>query len=92
MNALYEEVGPLKSIICWFLTVTQASPLPQAAHIGVSWVQRPANINQEAEMKQDGEALQSRHGPGKEKKKKNPNMSHSQKTFEKQRITGKRQR
>ena len=43
--------------------VRQASPLPQAAHIRVSWVQRVAQTNQEARQQQDGRALQSRHGP-----------------------------
>lgn len=43
--------------------VKQASPLPQAAHIGVCWVQRVAQTNQEARKQQDGGALQSRHGP-----------------------------
>lgn len=46
-----------------FVAAKQASPLPQAAHIGVSWVQRVAQTNQEAQKKQDGGALQSRHGP-----------------------------
>lgn len=48
----------------------QASPLPRAAHIGVSWVQRAAQSNQDAKKQQDGRALQGRHGPeGKEKQR-----------------------
>lgn len=37
--------------------------LPRAAHIGVSWVQRAAQSNQDAKKQQDGRALQGRHGP-----------------------------
>lgn len=69
--ALYEKVCLIwhnsNSDIYLFVTVKQASPLPQAAHIGVSWVQRVAQTNQEAKKQQDGGALQSRHDPeGKE--------------------------
>lgn len=64
-----------------FVTVKQASPLPQAAHIGVSWVERVAQANQEAKKQQDGGALQSRHGAERKKAQtftdgcKNPNIS-----------------
>lgn len=46
-----------------FVAVKQASPLPQAAHIRVIWVQGVAQTNQEAKEQQGGGALQSRHGP-----------------------------
>lgn len=55
------------TVVCVF---KQASPLPRAAHIGVSWVQRAAQSNQDAKKQQDGRALQGRHGPeGKEKQR-----------------------
>ncbi len=50
-----------------FVTVEKASPLPQAAHIGVSWVQGVAQTNQKATKEQEGGALQSRHGPERKK-------------------------
>lgn len=40
-----------------------ASPLPQAAHIWVFWVQGAAQTNQEAKNQQDGGATHGRHGP-----------------------------
>lgn len=52
------------------VTVRRASPLPQAAHIGVSWVQRGAQANQEAKQQQDGRAEQRRHGPEGTKEKR----------------------
>lgn len=42
--------------------------LPQAAHIRVSRVQRVAQTSQEAKKQQDGRALQSRHGPRRQRK------------------------
>lgn len=63
---LYEKicsVGYKNSDIYLFITVKQASPLPQAAHIGVSWVQRVTQTNQEATKQKDSRALQSLHGP-----------------------------
>lgn len=62
-----------------FVTFIQASPLPQAAHIGVSWAERVTQANQEVKKQQDGGALHGRHGP--ERKRtftdgcKNPNIS-----------------
>lgn len=47
----------------WYKKWHFFSPLPQAAHIRVSWVQRVAQTNQEAQQQQDGGALQSHHGP-----------------------------
>ncbi len=41
-------IGYDNNDIYLFVTVRQASPLPQTAHIGVSWVQRVAQTNQEA--------------------------------------------
>ena len=61
-----------------FVTVGRASPLPQAAHIRVSWVQREAQTDQEAQKQQDDGALQSRHGPEGTKdthSRKNTNIS-----------------
>lgn len=58
--ALFEKIcliGYNNSDIYLFVTVKQASPLPQAAHIGVSWVQRVAQTNQEAQKQQDGGAM-----------------------------------
>lgn len=56
-------IGYNNSDVYLFVKVKQASPLPQAAHIGVFWVQGVAQTNQEAQQQQDGGALQSRHGP-----------------------------
>ena len=64
-SAAWENVltGYNNSDVYLFVTVGRASPLPQAAHIRVSWVQREAQINQEAQKQQDDGALQGRHGP-----------------------------
>lgn len=66
-----------------WLHVKQASPLPQAAHIGVRWVQRVAQTNQEARKQQDGGALQSRHGPEGRKKDRRLQMDAKTQTFQK---------
>lgn len=41
----------------------RASPLPQAANIRVSGVQRVAETNQQVKKQQGGRALQRWHGP-----------------------------
>ncbi|PWA24961.1 hypothetical protein CCH79_00015501, partial [Gambusia affinis] len=45
------------------MPVRLASPLPQAAHVGVSGVQGAAQSNQEAKKLQDCRGAQSLHGP-----------------------------
>lgn len=64
-SAAWEDVliGYNHSDMYLFVTVGRASPLPQAAHIRVSWVQGEAQADQEAQKQQDDGALQSRHGP-----------------------------
>lgn len=70
MYALDEKMSLIeynRSDIYLFAPVKRASPLPQAAHIGISRVQRVAQTNEEAKNEQDGGALQRPHGPeGKE--------------------------
>lgn len=52
-----------KSDIGLLVAVRHASPLPQAAHVGVSRVQREAQTGQEAPEQQGSRALHVRHGP-----------------------------
>lgn len=51
-----------------FIVDKLASPLPQAAHIGVSWAQGAAQTNQEAKNQQEGGARRYWHGPGGEER------------------------